>query len=64
MFQHIAYQIGKLAYPLFERFSFSAWNNAPRPDNPRGVTRGVGHDPDRVLLTGPAVIVARGTTDL
>lgn len=60
MFGNIANQIGKLAYPLFERFSFSAWNNAPRPDNPRGVTRGVGHDPDRVLLTGGSSSVAWG----
>lgn len=60
MFSSIANHIGKLAYPLFERFSGTAWNNAPRPGNPRAVTRGVGHDPDRVLLTGGSSSVAWG----
>lgn len=60
MLSHVAHQIGKLAYPLFERFSVTAWDNAPRPDSPRAVTRGAGHDPDRVLLTGGSSSVAWG----
>ncbi len=53
------HQIGKLSYPLFERFSSAAWDNAPRP-SPRAVSRGPGHDPDRVLLTGGSSAVGWG----
>lgn len=60
MLSYVVHQIGKLAYPLFERFSVTAWNNAPRPESARAVTRGVGHDPDRVLLTGGSSAVAWG----
>lgn len=59
MLSSVAHQLGKLAYPLFERFSSSAWDNAPRPA-PRAVSRGPGHDPDRVLLTGGSSAVGWG----
>jgi hypothetical protein len=52
--------IGKAAYPLFERFSAIAWDNAPRPASARAVTRGVGHDPDRILLAGGSSAVGWG----
>ncbi len=60
MLGELVHQIGKVAYPLFERFSAIAWNNAPRPSGPRAVSRGMGHDPDRVLLAGGSSAVGWG----
>lgn len=59
MLSRFVHQLGKLSYPLFERFSAAAWDNAPRPA-PRAVSRGPGHDPDRVLLTGGSSAVGWG----
>ena len=59
MLSEFVNQIGKLSYPLFERFSSTAWDNAPRPSQ-RAVSRGTGHDPDRVLLTGGSSAVGWG----
>lgn len=59
MLSEFVNQIGKLSYPLFERFSSTAWDNAPRPSQ-RAVSRGAGHDPDRVLLTGGSSAVGWG----
>lgn len=60
MLGDLVHYIGKLSYPLFERFSPAAWNNVPRPSSPRAVTRGAGHDPDRVLLAGGSSAVGWG----
>lgn len=60
MLGELVNHIGKAVYPLFERFSATAWNNAPRPPTTRAVTRGAGHDPDRILLAGGSSAVGWG----
>ncbi len=60
MLGELVHHLGKATYPLFERFSAIAWNNAPRPTTSRTVSRGMGHDPDRVLLAGGSSAVGWG----
>ncbi len=60
MFGNLVHQLGKVAYPLFERFSSIPWDHAPRPPSARAVTHGAGHDPDRVLLIGGSSSVGWG----
>lgn len=63
MFADLVHHIGKLSYPLFERFSAGAWNNVPRPASTRAVSRGAGHDPDRILLAGGSSSVGWGVVN-
>lgn len=48
----VAHRFGVLYLALFERISANSWRPMPRPPAGTAVTRGPGHDPDRVLLAG------------
>ena len=56
----MAHRFGVLYLALFERISANSWRPMPRPPEGTAVTRGPGHDPDRVLLAG-RVVQASGT---
>ncbi|MEP6482497.1 MAG: GAF domain-containing protein [Rhodoglobus sp.] len=44
----------------FEAFSANSWRRIPRPPRARGMARGTGPDPDRILLAGGSSAVGWG----
>lgn len=60
MLNQLAYLVGRIVVPLFEGLSSNSWRSLPLPPPGRTVTRGPGHDPDRVLLLGGGSAVGWG----
>lgn len=62
MLNQLAHLLGRVVVPLFEGLSGNSWRSLPRPPDGRAVSRGPGHDPDRVLLLGGSSSVGWGVT--